>query len=353
MVSIKDVARAAGVSLGTVSNVLNRPDSVSQQLRERVTSAIGELGYVRNESARQLRAGASRTIAVVVLDVANPFFADVISGVEAAAEEVGALVIICNSAGDPAREQRHLVRLQEQRVMGVLLSPVRNEPRAQMAELARRGSPVVLVDHVSTAVGCSSVAVDDEYGGALVGAHLLERGHRHIAFIGGPRSVAQVRDRLAGLRSAVAARAQVRIVDTEDMSLRAGSQAAGRLLTGWQEQLDRPTAAFCANDLVAMGVLNECLRRDVKVPAELAIVGYDDIDFAATAAVPLSSVRQPREQLGRTAVELLLERVAAARETGTRGAGAGGGGARGGGGRARRVQFAPELVVRDSSRSAH
>lgn len=340
MTSVKDVARAAGVSVGTVSNVLNRPDGVSPLLRERVERAIADLGFVRNESARQLRAGASRTIAVVVLDVTNPFFADVIAGVEAAAEEAQALVVICNSAGDPARERRHLVRLEEQRVMGVLLSPVRDDPHPLVAELERRGTPVVLVDRVSPSAEHPSAAVDDDRGGALVGRHLLERGHRHIAYVGGPSTLRQVRDRLAGLRAEVGDRAEVEVLDCEDMSLRAGERAAARLFAGWPEPGRRPTAVFCANDLLALGVLHECLRRGVDVPGELAVVGYDDISFAASAPVPLTSVRQPRAQLGRTAVELLLERVSGehADEHGRTAA--------------RHVLFAPELVVRESSRRA-
>lgn len=331
MVSIKDVAHAAGVSLGTASNVLNRPGAVSPELRERVERAIDVLGYVRNESARQLRAGVSRTIAIVVLDVGNPFFTDVVSGAEQAAEDGDALVIICNSGHDAARERRHLVRLEEQRVMGILLTPVGDGVHPLVEQLERRGTCVVLVDRVSPDATRASVAVDDLRGGLLAGGHLLERGHRDVAFIGGPTSLRQVAERLEGLRQTAAGRASVHVIVSEDMSVRAGSRAAARLFATWPDPADRPTAVFCANDLLAIGVLNECLRRGVRVPDELALVGYDDISFATTATVPLSSVRQPREQLGRTAVELLLERVGDPA------------------GAARQVLFEPELVVRESS----
>ncbi|MFB9376523.1 LacI family DNA-binding transcriptional regulator [Kineococcus gynurae] len=332
-VGIKDVAREAGVSVGTVSNVLNRPDKVTPAVREQVEATIRRLGYVRNESARQLRAGSSRTIALVVLDVANPFFADVISGAEEAAEDVGALVVVANSAGDPGREARHLARLEAQQVMGVLLSPVRTQTSEEVDGIDLRSTPVVLVDRGTASSRAPSVAVDDVRGGELAGAHLRARGHTSIAFVGGPEHLAQVRDRLAGLRLAAHGGARVEVLTVPDLSIRAGSAAAAQLFATWPGREGRPTAVFCANDLLALGVLNECIRRGVRVPDDLAIVGYDDISFAGTAAVPLTSVRQPREQLGRTAVELLLETVADP-----------------GGGRRRHVLFTPDLVERESSR---
>lgn len=334
VVGIKDVARAAGVSVGTVSNVLNRPGSVGAARRERVEAAIDALGYVRNESARQLRSGSSRTIALVVLDVTNPFFADVITGAEEAAEEAGALVVVCNSGGRASREERHLERLEAQRVMGVLLSPVHDREHHPADVLVERGTPVVLVDRVSASPTSSSVAVDDVCGGRLAGEHLLERGHERVVFVGGPRGLRQVEDRLDGLRAAVAGRGTVEVAEVEEMSVRGGAGAAARLFATWQgAAAAAPTAVVCANDLLALGVLNECQRRRVAVPEDLALVGYDDIAFAATAPVPLTSVRQPREQLGRTAVELLLAAVGAD-----------------GGEDPRHVVFTPELVPRESTR---
>ncbi|WP_299033303.1 LacI family DNA-binding transcriptional regulator [uncultured Pseudokineococcus sp.] len=341
MASVKDVARSAGVSVGTVSNVLNRPEGVSPVLRERVERAIADLGFVRNESARQLRAGSSRTIAVVVLDVANPFFADVVAGADEAADEQDALVIVCSSAGSAEREARHLLRLEQQRVMGVLLSPVQDAAGPALAEVRRRGTPVVLVDRGTPDPDQSSVAVDDVRGGALAGEHLLALGHRELGFVGGPLGLRQVDERLQGLRS-VAPGADVRVVESAGTSVRAGSQAAAQVLG--LPPGERPTALFCANDLLAIGVLNECLRRGVRVPEDVALVGYDDISFAATTTVALTSVRQPRELLGRTAVRLLLDQVgdgrgpsAARTRTGapTR--------------RGEQVLFAPDLVVRAST----
>jgi LacI family transcriptional regulator len=328
MATVKEVAQRAGVSLGTVSNVLNRPEVVSDALRTRVQDAIAELGFVRNESARQLRAGVSRTIAMVVLDVANPFFTDVIAGAEELAERHDALVVMCNSSNSADREARHLRRLDQQRVLGVLLTPVRDAPSAALTEVRDHGTPVVLVDRGAAGVAAqASVAVDDVLGGRLAGEHLVGAGHRTIAYVGVAAPLRQVQDRLRGVREAVGAAGVVQVVDATAMSVRAGSQAAAQILAGPVQ--DRPTAVFCANDLLALGVLNECVRRGVRVPEELAVVGYDDIGFAATATVPLTSVRQPRELLGRTAVELLLAQVE--------------------GRPAQQVVFEPELVVRRST----
>ena len=330
--NIKEVARRAGVSIGTVSNVLNHPGMVSQQTRQRVLDAIDELGYVRNDPARQLRAGRSRTIAIVVLDVANPFFTDVVRGAEAAAESQGAVVVVCNSGEDPARERRHLEILEEQRVQGVLITPVDTSRDSRLEQLIRRGTPVVLVDRGSGRHNQCSVAVDDVLGGRLAGEHLREQNNRHVAFVGGPFSIPQVADRHEGFSAALDGDggAEIRVVTTPNLTVAAGRRAGEEIAD--LDPAHRPTAVFCANDLLALGVLQEMTLRGVRVPRDVAIVGYDDIDFAAAAAVPLSSVRQPREQLGRTAAQLLLEEVNDGESH-----------------QHRHVVFKPDLVVRESS----
>jgi LacI family transcriptional regulator len=332
-VSIKDVATAAGVSVGTVSNVLNRPASVAEPTRRRVQSTITRLGFVRNESARQLRAGRSRTIGMLVLDVANPFFTDMARGVEDVAAESGLAVMLCNSDEDAQRENAYLDLLAEQRVQGVLITPVEKQtPR--LDRLRGQGTPVVLLDRPARSEGQCSVAVDDVLGGEQAMTHLLEQGHRRTAFAGGPPTMQQVGDRLTGAQRAVgthAADATLTVLETSTLNVASG-RAAGEQLMNLPSRT-RPTAVFCANDLLALGLLQEMTRRGVRVPQDVAIVGYDDIDFAAAAAVPLSSVRQPRHLLGRAGAELLLEEATATS-----------------GHEHRQLVFDPELVVRESSR---
>lgn len=327
--SMKDVARAAGVSVGTVSNVLNRPEAVAEDTRARVQAAIAELGYVRNDSARQLRAGRSRNVAIVVLDVANPFFTDVVRGAEPLVDSAGGVVTVCDSGEDLAREQRHLEILEEQRVLGLLITPVDESSAERLARLTAHDIPVILVDRGAGRYPHCSVAVDDVHGGRLAARHLVELGHTSIAFFGGPPTIPQVADRLAGCRE-VCEEAGVRLDTYASASLNAeGGRASVDQMLAMSEA---PTAIFCANDLLALGALQGLTMRGVKVPEECAIVGYDDIDFAAAAAVPLSSIRQPRAQLGRTAAQLLFDEVA-----------------EGGNHTHRNVVFQPELVARAST----
>jgi LacI family transcriptional regulator len=305
--SVKDVAALARVSLGTVSNVLNRPERVSASTRQRVEQAMAELGFVRNEFARQLRMGTSSTLAYVMLDATNPFFTDVAQGIELAAEKANVSLFICNSNNSGTREESHLGHLMEQRVQGILLTPV--DPEADTIDLvAERGVPLVIVDRTRNDTRFCSVAVDDVLGGRLALEHLVDLGHSRVAYIGGPDSLGQVRDRLAGAREAWAAAGlpaeDLVVLPTAALNV-ADGRGAGERLAGMPART-RPTAAFCGNDLVALGLLQQVIGSGRSVPGDLAIVGYDDIEFAAAAAVPLTSVRQPRQELGRTAAELLL-----------------------------------------------
>jgi LacI family transcriptional regulator len=331
-VSVKDVAALAGVSVGTVSNVLNRPDKVAPSTVERVQSAIDRLGFVRNDAARQLRAGRSRSIGLVVLDVRNPFFTDVARGAERRAADADLSILLGNSDDDPAREAGYLDLFEQQRVHGVLITPV-EDVSERLDRLRTRGIPAVLVDRMSDGEEFSSVSVDDVSGGSLAAQHLIETGRRRIAFVGGPATVQQVADRLEGARRAVAQHpdASLEVVETAALTVLEGRAAGERLRS--REPADRPDAVFAANDLLAVGVLQALVMLgSIAVPDDIAIIGYDDIDFSAAAVVPLSSIRQPSELIGRRAVELLLAEVDGAENR-------------------EQVVFQPELVVRDSTRA--
>ncbi|GAA5146871.1 LacI family DNA-binding transcriptional regulator [Nocardioides marinquilinus] len=309
--SVKDVAAAAGVSLGTVSNVLNRPDRVTAATRERVEQAMARLGFVRNESARQLRVGRSETLGYVLLDARNPFFIDVATGIEEAAGEAGLSLVLTNSGQRAEREAAHLDLFEKQRVQGLLVTPV--DPDAPVLDRVRdRGTPVVLVDRTRASRDFCSVAVDDVLGGRLAVQHLVDRGHRRVAFVGGPLTIGRVRDRLRGARAVWADAGlpddDLLVLPTSSLDVDAGRDAGERLAA--VPAARRPTAAFCANDLIGLGLLQQAVGSGVRVPAQLAIVGYDDIEFASAAAVPLSSVRQPRAELGRAAARLVLAEAA-------------------------------------------
>jgi len=329
--SVRDVAEHAGVSVGTVSNVLNHPMKVLPATVARVQESIAALGFIRNDAARQLRAGRSTSIGLIVLDVGNPFFTDLARGVEDRASDRGLSVILANSDDSLAREAKYLDLFEEQRVLGVLISPY-GEITPRLERLRERGIAAVLVDRSGDGGGFSSVSVDDVAGGRLAVEHLITQGRHRIAFVAGSLTIRQVADRLAGARAAAAAHPGVtlEVIEIDALTVIAGRTAGARIAN--RAAADRPDGIFAANDLVAVGALQALVMQGaVRVPEQIALVGYDDIDFAAAAVVPLTSIRQPSREIGRIAVGIMLEEAADPDLP------------------PRQVVFQPELVVRASS----
>jgi LacI family transcriptional regulator len=330
--TIQDIAALAGVSVGTVSNVLNRPELVAQRTRQRVQEVIDQVGFIRNGSARQLRAGTSRAVGVIVLDLANPFFTEVARGIEDRLAEDGYVLILCSSDESPEKEARHLRLLLEQSVLGLLVTTA-DRSLDRLALARRRGRPVVLLDRTSPDGTMCSAAVDDVRGGELAVAHLLSRGHRRIGFVNGPTTIPQCADRRDGARKAVrdlGLSPAEALIEVTNPTLNAdGGEAALDVLLA---DARPPTAVFCVNDITALGVLRGLLRRGLSVPGDMALVGYDDVEFAGLMTTPLTSVRQPKYQLGRAAADLLLAEAAAGPDH-----------------RHDQLLFQPELVVRESS----
>lgn len=329
--SIKDVANHAGVAVGTVSNVLNNPDRVAPKTLARVLASISELGFVRNDVARQLRAGQSRTVGLIVLDIGNPFFSSVSRAAEDAAAEGGNAVVLGNSGHDAQRERHYIELFEEHRVQGLLISPV-SEISGRLQELAKRGTKVILVDSPATGGTLSSVSVDDVHGGYVATKHLLQTGRRRLAYLAGPQHFHQVTDRLEGARRAVGEvpGSTLEVLQATDLTVLAGRSVGDNLVA--RERAELPDGLFCANDLLALGVMQALtMLHTLRIPEDMALVGYDDIDFAASAVVPLTSVRQPAALIGRTAIELLTEQLADADAA------------------PRAVVFKPELVIRQST----
>lgn len=308
MAQVRDVAARAGVSPATVSNALNHPERVSETTRMRVQDAIEELGYVRNDAARQLRQRRNRAVGMIVLDVANPFFAGVAQAAEESLSELQRPLLLGNSAQDSSREQTHLRLFEEQRVSGILISPV-GTVLNRLRRIKERGTAVVIVDRKSGADEFSSVSVDDMLGGRLAAEHLIEQGRRRIVVIGGPENIRQVAHRLAGAELAAEEHdgVSVEFHDTGAMDIDSGRAATRELLT--RQPGERPDAIFATNDLVALGALQELAKAGVAVPGDIALIGYDDIAFAASATVPISSVRQPAAEMGRRAADLLASAI--------------------------------------------
>lgn len=329
-VGLRDVAEHAGVSIGTVSNAINRPELVSNTTAARVAAAILELGYVPNVAARQLRAGRSDAIGMSVINITNPFFAELAFGAEEEALASGYSVIVGNSFDSTAREARYLELFERQRLDGVLIAPV-GDSEEHLRRFAKRGVPVVLVDYRHPAGEFSSVSLDDELGGRLATRELIESGCRHLAFIGGPESRAQMRERLAGFREvAAAAGVRVTVIETDTLNTGLGRELGERLAR--LDPADRPDGVFAGNDHLALGLLQGLVGHGIRVPDDIAIVGYDDIEFAAAAVVPLTSVRQPAAQMGARATQLLLDHLGGATDP-------------------VEARFVPELAVRASTRA--
>ncbi|PPK97368.1 LacI family transcriptional regulator [Kineococcus xinjiangensis] len=328
---IRDVAARAGVSVSTVSNYLNQAPNMAPERRSRIAAAIADLGYVRHEPARRLRAGSSRVLAVVVGGLGTSASAGVLRGAESAAQSAGFLVNLCTSGGDAERERRILRVLAGQGVSGVLLGPTASPVQEALALLRRHGVAVVLLDETDPPAGTPSVSVDDEHGGRCVGRHLREAGHRLVAFVAavpGPFPAVPVQRRLRGVRAELGDR-ELEVVAAHPLEA-AGGGVVAELLR--RPPRRRPTALACADDRTALRVLQECARLGVRVPADLAVVACDDTGSAASAAVPLTALVRPSAALGGLGVQLLL-RAAAGEE----------------GGGADATLLPPRLVVRASS----
>ena len=301
-VSLRDVAKAAKVSVGTVSNVLNRPEVVAPETLARVQGTIKDLGFVPNGFARHLRSGHSRTLGLIVPDVANPFFTEVARGVEDAASKRDYAVFLCNSDESASKEDRYINVLIEQQVRGVLITPT-DVKSDRLDAMRYRGIAVALVDREIKGRKQCSVSVDDVHGGQLGIEYLTGLGHTDIAWVCGPDSIPQVADRGAGVaKAAKFAGAKVETIRIPLHNTAQGEEAAKKILA----LKTTPTAIFCANDLLALGVMRTLRENKFKIPEQVSVLGYDDIEFAASAAVPLSSISQPAYQMGVTAADLLL-----------------------------------------------
>ena len=326
VVGVRDVARLAGCSVGTVSNVINRPDQVRPDSRARVEKAIEELQYVGSRVAGQLRSGRSLLVGVVVPDVGNPFWANVLRGIEEVLDDHRLVPVVTSSRLDAVRERSILRVLESQQVDGLLVAPVTASAKL-MEPFRDRRLGVVTLDYEMSGGSFSSVSLDDIKGGELAAVHLIESGHRRFALVNSSGSWSG--DRRAGVVRALLAHNLkpdecLREVTIQEETIVAGRAAAKTIA----EMRARPTAIICGNDLLALGVLLELQERHLRVPDDFALVGYDDVEFAAALSPPLSSVRQPPYEMGKAAARLLVEHRR---------------------GRARHIRFAPELVARASS----
>ena len=328
---MREVARAAGVSSSTVANVLNNPGLVAATTRQRVVDAMHLVGFVRSGPARQLRGAPSRLVGAVVLDQGNAFYAAVGRGIEDRITEAGCMLLTCSTDMQADKEARTLRVLEEQAVRGIIITPTEQNPD-QLASVAERGTPVILLDCPRDRLDLCAVTVDHVLGGRLVGEHLTALGHRRVAFLLGTADISPVTERRKGVVLALVAAgldpgdALIEIRVPSPTSFDDAEAAVGAILA----DPDPPTAIVCVNDVTALGVIRGLALHGLRAPDDMSVVGYDDMQFAAHLHPRLTTVARPTRQLGWTAADLLLDESSADHEH-------------------RELQFRPALVVRDST----
>lgn len=326
-IGLSRVASAAGVSVATVSNTINRPHMVSDSTRKRVEDAMRRLDFVPNRAAATLRSGYNRLLGVVVPELVNPFYAAITESIAVAASERGYAVALCVSHDDAAAELSHFEMLAEQRAAGAIVVPY-SASGPRLRQLRMVGTHVVLVDRVVDEHDGCAVAVDDVAGGALAAHHLLETPGRGLTLVNGPTSIPQCRDRRRGVIEAdTRAGAELIEFTSAQMTVDEGIEIGRRIA-----DTDAPRRIFCTNDQLALGVVRGLRERGVSTPRDAVVVGYGDLALAVEGDIRLTSVAQPKERLGEEAVTKVLNEIedAADHQHST-------------------TVLAPHLVVRDSA----
>ncbi|MSU66391.1 MAG: LacI family transcriptional regulator [Opitutus sp.] len=309
MASLQQVADRAKVSIATVSRVLNKSDKVVPETRAIVEQALRELEYRPSRVARRLRmnSGRAHLVGLIIPDIQNPFYAEIARGVEDAAYAAQYALLLCNSDENPAKEQFYLDVMRDESVDGIVLPPF-DEADAAVLAFAKTGIPVVCVDRSLARGATDLVEVDNHRGAFDAVSHLVAKGHKHIGLIEGRAQVSTSRERRRGYLDALAEHG---IAVRKDL-IRAGDfkQESGRVLANELLDLRRPpTALFVCNDHMTVGALAALHHRGLRVPRDVAIVGFDDLPWAEALDPPLTVVRQPAYDVGRQAMELLLKRI--------------------------------------------
>jgi LacI family transcriptional regulator len=306
--TIRDVAQHAGVSVTTVSHVINDTRYVSDETRRRVEASIAELHYVPSALARGLKNSRTHTIGVMLPNSSNPYFAEIVRGIEDACYEGGYSVILCNSDDMAAKQGRYVRVLMEKQVEGLVVLSSGGD--TELGKYLRVASmPQVLVDREVEHLDADLVEVNHEQGGYLATRHLLELGHRQVACIAGPAHLSSAVERLAGWQRALdecGVKQPASLRPEGDFSSASGHSAMLRLM----RKPNPPTAVFASNDLMAIGAICAATTLGLRVPQDVSVVGFDDIALAAYASPPLTTVEQPKHQLGELAAHWLLARIA-------------------------------------------
>jgi LacI family transcriptional regulator len=302
------VAKKAGVSLTTVSHVINKTRFVSDEVTMRVQAAMQELDYQPNALARSLRRGETRTLGLILPDSANPFFAEIGHAIEMEAFNAGYSVILCNTEDEARKELLYTDVLSKKQVDGMIFVAT-GEQSDSVQNVLRLDLPLVLVDRQLPALETDAVLTDNRLGGALAAQFLTDLGHHKLACITGPSHLTPSADRVTGfletLEAAGIDRSSVRL-ERGDFHPESGYQAGIQLLSKPEEL---PSAVFCSNDLMAIGLCRAVMEYGLRIPEDISILGFDDIELSKYFNPPLTTIRQPKAEIGQVAVSMLLERI--------------------------------------------
>jgi len=303
--TIKDVARESGVNISTVSRALNNEYGVNPETRDLVLAVAQRLNYRPNRVARGLVTGRSHSLALIVSDIRNPFFAEVARGAADAARADHCDLVLCNSDLDPVRQMEYVQSLLEKRVDGILMNSVAALTPEDQKQLAGCGVPIVLLNRTVASRAFSTVSADNEAGGVLAAQHLLELGHRDIAHITGPRQHGNLSDRSRGfVETLLAAPNPVTpLVLHGAFNFEGGRELTSKML----DQHPEITAIFAANDVMAFGAVRTILDRGLRIPDDISLIGFDNIEFSSIIHPPLTTIHQPKYEMGHAAVEILLQ----------------------------------------------
>ena len=308
MPTIRDVAERAGVSVATVSHVINGTRKVASKTAERILRAMKELNYHPNAVARSLRTRSTRVMGVLVSDIANPFFASVVRGAEDVALDAGYSLIVCNSDESSDREAHYIRLFQQQRVDGILMSPVGDGLTDAVTRLCVEDVPLVFVDRCPATARADAVLSENAEGAHLATRHLVRAGHERIGLILGIAGATTTEERLSGYQEGLA---EMGLPFCEELVRYGGYRVDGGR-TAMKSLLlvrDPPSAVFSTNNLMTVGVFQELLMRGVKIPGEMALIAFDDLVWAEMVRPRLTVVRQHPEDIGREAARLLLHRL--------------------------------------------
>ncbi|MCP3870551.1 MAG: substrate-binding domain-containing protein [Gammaproteobacteria bacterium] len=307
MSSIKDVARAAGVSVSTVSHVINETRFVALETRENVERAIRELGYQPNSLARALRSKRTKTIGMLVTSSTNPFFAEVVSGVEEECFRRGYSLILCISRDQHGRQLTYLNMLMQKRIDALVIMTVSRDPDFQQALGSLGSLPKVILDSEPFPNACA-IGDDSVLGGRQATDYLIERGFREIGCLTGPQNHPRSRDRFCGFEKAMGVAEQPIKMDwivANDLTAQGGYEAMTRILNAGPQ----PQAVFAFNDLMALGAYRAVMERGLSIPDDISVVGYDDLEIAKLLFPALTTIRQPSFELGLEAAQILIRHL--------------------------------------------